>query len=95
LFLPGHGEPIKNPTERLNFLINHRLEREGQIKEAIKVNPLTALEITEIVYTDIDKSLIPAATRNVFAHLIDLSERGLVNFCDKISEKSKVSLHHK
>ena len=94
LFLPGHGDPIKNPTERLNFLINHRLERESQIKEAIKVTPLTAVEITETVYTDIDKSLIPAATRNVFAHLIDLSERGLVHFCDKISEKSKVSLHN-
>ena len=94
LFLPGHGDPVTNPTERLNFLINHRLEREAQIKEAINVTPLTALEITEIVYIDIDKSLIPAATRNVFAHLIDLSERGIVNFCDKISEKSKAILYH-
>ena len=95
LFLPGHGNPVKNPSERLNFLINHRLDRERQIKEAIKNTPLTALEITERVYTDIDNSLIPAATRNVFAHLIDLSERGLVDFCGKISEKSKVSLHQK
>jgi glyoxylase-like metal-dependent hydrolase (beta-lactamase superfamily II) len=91
LFLPGHGDPIKNPGERLEFLINHRLDRERQIKETIKNSPLTALEITEIVYTDIDKSLIPAATRNVFAHLIDLSERGLVDFLGEISEKSKVS----
>ena len=89
LFLPGHGDPIKNPTERLEFLVNHRLDRERQIKEAIKSSPLTALEITEIVYTDIDKSLIPAATRNVFAHLIDLKERGLVDFFGEISEKSK------
>tara|TARA_Y100000766_G_scaffold274901_1_gene277358 strand:+ start:150 stop:971 length:822 start_codon:yes stop_codon:yes gene_type:complete len=95
LFLPGHGDPVKKPTERLNFLVNHRLERERQIKEAIRNTPLTALEITEIVYTDIDNSLIPAATRNVFAHLIDLSERGLVNFCDQISEKSMASLRHK
>ena len=92
LFLPGHGGPVENPSERLNFLINHRLKREGQIKEAIKKTPLTALEITESVYTDVDNSLIPAATRNVFAHLIDLSERGLVDFCDQISEKSRASL---
>ena len=95
LFLPGHGDPVTNPTERLNFLVNHRLEREAQIKEAIKATPLTALEIAGIVYTDIDKSLIPAATRNVFAHLIDLRERGLVNFHGKISENSKASLLYK
>ena len=95
LFLPGHGDPVKNPSERLNFLINHRLERERQIKETIKNTPLTALEITKIVYTEIENSLIPAATRNVFAHLIDLSERGLVDFYDQISEKSKASLGHK
>ena len=94
LFLPGHGDPVKNPTERLEFLINHRLDRERQIKETIKNSPLTALEITEIVYTDIDKSLIPAATRNVFAHLIDLNERGLVDFLGEISEKSKVGLRN-
>ena len=95
LFLPGHGGPVENPRERLNFLINHRLEREGQIKEAIKKTPLTALEITEIVYTDIDNSLIPAATRNVFAHLIDLSERELVEFLGEISEKTRASLKFK
>ena len=62
------------------------------IKEAIKQIPLTSLEITQIVYTDIDNSLIPAATRNVFAHLIDLSERKQVNFHGEISEKTKASL---
>ena len=92
LFLPGHGYPVKNPRERLNFLINHRLEREHQIKEAIKNKPLTSLEITEIVYTEIDNSLIPAATRNVFAHLIDLNERGLVDFLGEISETTKANL---
>ena len=95
LFLPGHGNPVKNPSERLNFLINHRLERERQIKETIKNTPLTALEITKIVYTEIENSLIPAATRNVFAHLIDLSKRGFVDFLGEISEKSKASLRHK
>ena len=95
IFLPGHGDPVTNPSERLNFLINHRLERERQIKETIKNTPLSSLEITEIVYTDIDNSLIPAATRNVFAHLIDLSERVLVDFSGEISEKSKAILHIK
>ena len=95
LFLPGHGDPVENPRERLNFLINHRLERESQIKKAIKKTPLTAIEITKIVYTDIDNSLIPAATRNVFAHLIDLSERQLVDFLGEISETTKANLKFK
>ena len=94
LFLPGHGDPVKNPSERLSFLVNHRLERENQIKEAIKETALTAFEITEIIYTDIDNSLIPAATRNVFAHLIDLDEQGLVEFQGEISEKTKATLRH-
>ena len=92
LFLPGHGDPVTNPVERIEFLINHRLERECQIKKTIKSIPLTTLEITEIVYTEIDKSLIPAAARNVFAHLIDLNQRGLVDFLGDVSEKSKARL---
>ena len=90
LFLPGHGEPVKNPNERLNFIISHRLDREEQILSTIKNKPMTAMEITEIVYTEIDHRLIPAATRNVFAHLIDLKERGILEFKGAISEKSKV-----
>ncbi len=89
LFLPGHGEPVRNPSERLNFIISHRLDREEQIISTIKNTPMTAIEITKIIYTEIDQRLIPAATRNVFAHLIDLKERGIVEFNGPISEKSK------
>ncbi len=89
LFLPGHGEPVRNPSERLNYIISHRLDREEQILSTIKTIPMTATEITKIVYTEIDHRLIPAATRNVFAHLIDLKERGIIEFDGTISEKSK------
>ena len=92
LILPGHGEQVDNPKERIEYLISHRLERERQIKSTLQHHSLNALEITEIVYVDIDKSLIPAATRNVFAHLLDLNERGLVAFEGVISETMKVRL---
>ena len=91
LFLPGHGDPVKNPSERLNFIISHRLDREEQIISTIKNTQMTAIEITKIVYTEIDHRLIPAATRNVFAHLIDLKERGIIEFDGTISENSKVA----
>ena len=92
LILPGHGEPVDNPKDRIEYLISHRLERERQIKSTLKHYSLNALEITEIVYVDVDKSLIPAATRNVFAHLLDLNERGFVEFEGIISETMKVRL---
>ena len=92
LILSGHGEPVDNPKERIEYLISHRLERERQIKSTLQHCSLNALEITEIVYVDVDKSLIPAATRNVFAHLLDLNERGFVEFEGIISETMKVRL---
>ena len=90
LFLPGHGGPVRNPRARLRSLIDHRLKRESQILTTIENFSLNAKEITEIIYTDIDKSLFPAATRNVFAHLIDLNERGIIRFKGVISEQNSV-----
>ena len=90
LFLPGHGAPVRNPSDRLRFLINHRLERESQILETLEKISLNAEEITKIIYTDIDKLLIPAATRNVFAHLIDLNSRGILTFKGSILEQTRV-----
>ena len=90
IFLPGHGGAVKDTKKRLNFLINHRLEREAQIRSIIKIGSLTAVEITPLIYTEVDKSLLPAATRNVFAHLIDLNGRGVIEFEGLISEHSKV-----
>ena len=93
MLLPGHGGPVNDPKDRITFLINHRLERERQIKSAIEIGPLTAMEITYLVYTDIDPALISAATRNVFAHLIDLNNRGKIEFLGPLSENTKVSLN--
>ena len=77
-FYPGHGDIIRNPTEIINYIIDHRKMRETQIMNELKDLSLTATKLTKAIYTEIDKSLIPAAARNVFAHLIDLGERDLV-----------------
>ena len=34
--------------------------------------------ITEVVYQDTPTALLPAAERNVFAHLVDLASRGRI-----------------
>jgi glyoxylase-like metal-dependent hydrolase (beta-lactamase superfamily II) len=78
LFLPGHGPAITNPAARIKELVRHRRGREAAILAALGQTFRTARELTEDVYTDTSPALLPAAERNVLAHLIDLSERGLV-----------------
>ncbi|RBW57789.1 MBL fold metallo-hydrolase [Ruegeria sp. A3M17] len=72
VFHAGHGAPITNPAERLDWLINHRLSREAQILAELEVQPGNARQLAKRVYTETPAALLPAAERNVFAHLIDL-----------------------
>ncbi|MFL4471278.1 MBL fold metallo-hydrolase [Tateyamaria armeniaca] len=71
-FFPGHGAPIAEPNARLDWLIAHRISREVAILSALDAGPATAAAIARSVYTDTPAALLPAATRNVLAHLIDL-----------------------
>ncbi len=78
VYYPGHGAPIANPHERLDWLIAHRRSREAQVLLTLSDGPMSPKEITKILYTDVPSALHPAAERNVFAHLIDLHQRGCV-----------------
>lgn len=77
--LPGHGEVVADATARIDWLIEHRLQREAQILTALSAAPATAAQITEVVYTDVAPHLWPAAQRNVLAHLIDLTQQNRVH----------------
>ncbi len=66
----GHGAPIDSPNTRIAELVAHRKQRGHDILTAC-TEPMTARDLAHIVYTDIPPPLIPAATRNVLAHLID------------------------
>ena len=72
LILPGHGAPILSPEMRVNQLITHRDTRTKALLEALKDGPATPRALTEKLYTDIPSALLPAAERNVLAHLIAL-----------------------
>lgn len=76
--LPGHGAPLVDPSDRLEWLIAHRNEREAQILNALSSSWLSINQIVLRVYKDIPDNLRPAAARNVLAHLIDLWERSLI-----------------
>ncbi len=77
-FYPGHGAPITDPQQRLDWLMKHRKGREDQILAVLEEQIHTAQSLTEAVYTDVPKVMYPVAIRNVFAHLIDLVQRGRV-----------------
>lgn len=78
VFHPGHGAPIIDPAARLDWLINHRLAREAQILAALEDDDATVAALTRRIYVDTPEQLLPAAERNVFAHLVDLTTRSLV-----------------
>lgn len=78
LLLPGHGAPVTDPAARIVALRAHRLTREAAILEAVRAGVRTVADLTRQVYTDTPSALIPAAQRNVFAQLIDLVSKGLV-----------------
>jgi glyoxylase-like metal-dependent hydrolase (beta-lactamase superfamily II) len=71
-FLPGHGDPIADPRARLAELAAHRRMRSAQIQAALEAAPGSAAALAARIYTDIPAALLPAAARNVLAHLIDM-----------------------
>lgn len=85
----GHGAPITDPAARIGWLLTHRQTREDAILATLLGAARTAAEITDIVYTDTSAALLPAARRNVLAHLVDLQQRGLVTPLDAFSETSR------
>ncbi|MCB1388014.1 MAG: MBL fold metallo-hydrolase [Rhodobacteraceae bacterium] len=79
-YYPGHGAPIADGLSRTRALRRHRLDRESAIREAVAGGAADVAAITRAVYRDVAPALLPAAARNVLAHLIDLDARGLLRF---------------
>ena len=77
VFYPGHGPAVTDPATRLAELVAHRRAREAQVLAALAAGGGTAADMAAAIYTDTPAALRPAAARNVLAHLIDLSGRGL------------------
>lgn len=91
-FLPGHGDPVADPAARLAELTAHRRQRETQILRALEAGPAATAQLTERIYTEIPRHLLPAAQRNVLAHLIDLWSRNLVAASPDLSPDAEFAL---
>ena len=91
-FFPSHGPEIADPPARLDWLIRHRQSREEMILTAMTSGASTLGDITRAAYTDIPARMLPAAARNVLAHLIDLYERKLIDAAPDLTTEARFHL---
>ncbi len=76
--LPGHGELIDDPGRVIDWIIDHRLQREAKVAAAIEANPnRTTHELVPYVYKDVDPKLYGWAERSLLAHALKLEADGV------------------
>ncbi|WP_083101152.1 MBL fold metallo-hydrolase [Pseudophaeobacter leonis] len=92
VFYPGHGAEITEPHARLDWLIKHRKSREAEILACLKQSPATPSELARTIYKETPPALLPAAERNVFAHLVDLIGRAKVQPMGALNEGARFQL---
>ena len=74
---PGHGGVINDPDRVIDWIIDHRLQREAKVLAAVAANPNhTTRELVPHVYEDVDPKLFGWAERSLLAHLQKLQEDG-------------------
>jgi glyoxylase-like metal-dependent hydrolase (beta-lactamase superfamily II) len=76
VLLPGHGPLIAEPEEKLREYIEHRLDRERRLVEALDAGVRGADQLLDDVWDDAPAYLRPAAALTLAAHLDKLAEEG-------------------
>ncbi|MFL6721862.1 MAG: MBL fold metallo-hydrolase [Sphingomonas sp.] len=78
IFYPAHGPAVTNPQQYVRHLVGHRMQREKQILGLVSDRSRSIPEIVANAYPGLDPRLTVAAGGSVYAHLLDLERRGLV-----------------
>ncbi|MEM9392777.1 MAG: MBL fold metallo-hydrolase [Pseudomonadota bacterium] len=74
VYYPGHGAPVLQPHARVSELRAHRQVRHQQILAELRQAPGSATDLAHRIYTETPAALLPAAARNVQAHLLEMVE---------------------
>ena len=73
--VPGHGELINDPARAIDWIVDHRLDREKKVLDGLRANPgLTSMALVPHVYKDVDEKLYGWAERSLLAHLLKLQD---------------------
>ena len=78
IYFPAHGPAVTNPRQYVRHLVGHRMQREKQILGLVRDEPRGIADIVANAYPGLDPRLTAAAGGSVYAHLLDLERRGLV-----------------
>jgi len=90
---PGHGDPMDDAGEVISDYIDHRLQRERQIINAIRDGSRTIGDIVDAVYATTPVGLRHAAVHQVEVQVTKLSRDGAVTFSSgKADEALEVHL---
>jgi glyoxylase-like metal-dependent hydrolase (beta-lactamase superfamily II) len=75
---PAHGPVIEDGPAKIQEYIDHRLERERQIVEALGNGARTIPEMVKVIYADVPEKLHAMAGKSVHSHLKKLKKDGRV-----------------
>ncbi|MGN6590869.1 MAG: MBL fold metallo-hydrolase [Sphingomicrobium sp.] len=78
VYYPAHGPAVTNPQQYVRHLAGHRMQREKQILRLVTERARPIPDIVASAYPGLDPRLLTAAGGSVYAHLLDLERRGLV-----------------
>jgi glyoxylase-like metal-dependent hydrolase (beta-lactamase superfamily II) len=73
---PGHGPYVWNPRAKLDEYLEHRLDRERRLVEALDAGRRTRDELLDAAWSEVSADLRPAAALTLEAHLEKLDEEG-------------------
>ena len=76
--LPAHGPAIDDPEAVLRAYIQHRVDREAQVIEALRAGDRDPATIVRRVYRGLKESLVRLAEESVESHLVKLEREGRV-----------------
>ncbi len=80
---PGHGEPLAEPERVIDWIVNHRLEREAKVVDKLAAaGPCDTDALLPHVYDEVDPAIWPVARYSLVAHLEKLEEDGRARHVD-------------
>ncbi len=75
---PGHGDLLNTPAAVLEQIVDHRLQREQRVVEALRHLGESGMDaLLARVYSDVSSDLLSMAKLSLWAHLLKLEEDGV------------------